>query len=63
MMPYFLVMKIQYKFTEKIATKGFDGKKDLSDPASHMTLTCAADYLIRSDGVFSTGNIACGMSQ
>ena len=43
-----LVMKIQYKVTENIIAKGFGGKKDMSDPAYRMMLTCAADCPMRS---------------
>ncbi len=43
-----LVMKIQYKVTEHIIAKGFGGKKDMSDPAYRMMLTCATDCPMRS---------------
>ena len=43
-----LVMKIQYMVTENIIAKGFGGKKDMSDPAYRMMLTCATDCPMRS---------------
>lgn len=49
-----LVMKIQYKVTELVIASGFDGKKDLSDPAYRMMITCATDCPMRSV-VISTG--------
>ena len=48
MMAHSLIMKIQYKVTELIISKGFDGKKDLSDPAYKMMLTMATDAPLRS---------------
>lgn len=42
------VMKIQYMVTENIIAKGFGGKKDMSDPAYRMMLTCATDCPMRS---------------
>lgn len=42
------VMKVQYKVTEGIIAKSFGGKKDLSDPAYRMMLTCATDCPMRS---------------
>ncbi len=42
------IMKIQYKVTENIIAKDFGGKKDLSDPAYRMMLTCATDCPMRS---------------
>lgn len=50
------VMKIQYKVTENIVAKSFGGKKDLSDPAYRMMLTCATDCPMRSV-VISSGGI------
>ncbi len=50
-----IVMKIQYKVTENIIAKGFDGKKDLSDPAYRMMLTCATDCPMRSVVLSSGG--------
>ena len=48
MKDYSIVMKIQYKVTEHIIAKGFGGKKDMSDPAYRMMLTCATDCPMRS---------------
>lgn len=42
------IMKIQYKVTENIIAKSFGGKKDMSDPAYRMTITCATDCPLRS---------------
>ena len=50
-----LVMKIQYKVTEGIVAKSFGGKKDLSDPAYRMMLTCATDCPMRSVVISSGG--------
>jgi len=49
------VMKIQYKVTEQIIAKSFGGKKDLSDPAYRMMLTCATDCPMRSVVISSGG--------
>lgn len=43
-----LIMKIQYKVTENIVAKSYGGKKDLSNPAYRMTLTCAVDCPLRA---------------
>jgi len=51
-----LVMKVQYKVTEKIVARGFGGKKDLTDPAYKMMLTCATDCPMRSV-IISSGGI------
>ncbi len=50
-----LVMRIQYKVTEGIIAKSFGGKKDLSDPAYRMMLTCATDCPMRSVIISSGG--------
>lgn len=50
-----LVMKIQYKVTENIIAKSFGGKKDLSDPAFRMMLTCAIDCPMRAAIITSGG--------
>ena len=50
-----LVMKIQYKVTENIIAKGFGGKKDMSDPAYRMMLTCAVDCPMRAAVISSGG--------
>lgn len=50
-----LIMKIQYKVTENIIAKSYGGKKDLSDPAYRMTLTCAVDCPLRASAISSGG--------
>lgn len=50
-----LVMKIQYKVTENIIAKSYGGKKDLSNPAYRMTLTCAIDCPLRAAAISSGG--------
>ena len=50
-----LVMKIQYKVTENIIAKSYGGKKDLSNPAYRMTLTCAVDCPLRAAAISSGG--------
>ena len=52
------IMKIQYKVTENIIAKDFGGKKDLSDPAYHMTLTCATDCPMRAVIINSGGSMS-----
>ena len=52
-----LIMKIQYKVTENIIAKGYGGKKDLSDPAYRMTLTCAVDCPLRASVINSGGSM------
>ena len=52
-----LIMKIQYKVTENIVAKSFGGKKDLSDPAYRMMLTCATDCPMRSVVISSGGTM------
>ncbi len=60
-----LVMKIQYKVTENIIAKSFGGKKDYSDPAFRMMLTCATDCPLRASVISSGGtlsdSVACGL--
>lgn len=67
MKPYSLMMKIQYKVTEHIIAKGFGGKKDMSDPAYKMMITCATDCPMRSAVISSGGamndSLAEGMLQ
>lgn len=50
-----LVMKIQYKVTEGIVAKSFGGKKDYSDPAFKMMLTCATDCPLRASVISAGG--------
>lgn len=52
------IMKLQYKVTENIIAKDFDGKKDLSDPAYRMTLTCATDCPMRAVIINSGGSMS-----
>lgn len=57
------VMKIQYMVTENIIAKGFGGKKDLSDPAYRMTLTCATDCPMRSVIISGGGAMSDSLAQ
>ncbi len=50
-----MVMKVQYKVTEHVIAKSFGGKKDLSDPAYRMMITCATDCPMRSVVLSSGG--------
>lgn len=52
------IMKLQYKVTENIIAKDFGGKKDLSDPAYRMTLTCATDCPMRAVIINSSGSMS-----
>lgn len=60
-----LVMKIQYMVTENIIAKSFGGKKDMSDPAYRMMLTCAVDCPMRaviiSGGDAMSDSMAAGL--
>ena len=58
-----LIMKIQYKVTENIVAKGFDGKKDLSDPAYRMMLTAATDCPMRSVIISSGGTMSDSLAK
>ncbi|MGN1026310.1 MAG: glycoside hydrolase family 3 C-terminal domain-containing protein, partial [Faecousia sp.] len=58
-----LIMKIQYKVTEKIIAKDFGGKKDLSDPAYRMMLICATDCPMRSVIINSSGSMNDAMAE
>ncbi len=58
-----LVMKIQYMVTESIIAKSFGGKKDLSDPAYRMTLTCATDCPMRSVIISGGGAMSDSLAQ
>ncbi|MDE7299617.1 MAG: beta-glucosidase, partial [Lachnospiraceae bacterium] len=53
-----LIMKIQYKVTEKIIAKSFGGKKDYSDPAFKMMMVCATDCPLRAMVISSGGVVA-----
>ena len=57
------VMKIQYKVTESIIAKSFGGKKDLSDPAYRMMITCATDCPMRSVVISSGGMMSDSLAQ
>ena len=63
MKPHSLMMKIQYKITENIIAKGFDGKKDFSDPAYRMMLTCATDCPMRSVVISSGGTMSDSLAK
>ncbi|MDD6033326.1 MAG: glycoside hydrolase family 3 C-terminal domain-containing protein, partial [Oscillospiraceae bacterium] len=56
------IMKIQYKVTENIIAKDFGGKKDLTDPAYRMMLTCATDCPMRSVIINSSGSMSDSMA-
>lgn len=58
MMDYSLIMKIQYKITEKIIAKSYGGKKDMSNPSYRMTLTCAVDCPLRASVISSGGTMS-----
>lgn len=58
-----LVMKIQYKVTEGIVAKSFGGKKDMSDPAYRMMLTCATDCPMRSVVISSGGMMSDSLAE
>ena len=57
------MMKIQYKVTEGIIAKSFGGKKDLSDPAYRMMLTCATDCPMRSVVISSGGMMSDSLAK
>lgn len=60
-----LIMKIQYMVTENIIAKSFGGKKDMSDPAYRMMLTCAVECPMRaviiSGGGAMSDSLAAGL--
>lgn len=58
-----LAMKIQYLVTKSIVTKGFGGKKDLSDPSYKMILTCSTDCPMRSVIISSNGAMRDSLAQ
>ena len=58
-----LVMKLQYKVTERIVAKGFGGKKDYSDPAFKMMMTCATDCPMRATVISAGGSMTEGVAQ
>ena len=58
-----LVMKIQYKVTERIIAKGFGGKKDMNDPAYRMMITCSTDCPMRSVIISSGGTMRDSLAQ
>ena len=58
-----LVMKLLYRATENRIAKGFGGKKDLSDPAYHMLLTCATDCPLRSIVISGGGAMNDSLAQ
>lgn len=58
-----LIMKIQYKVTEKIIAKSFGGKKDYSDPAFKMMMVCATDCPLRSVVISSGGIVTDSLAQ
>lgn len=58
-----LVMKIQYKVTEGIIAKSFGGKKDYSDPAFKMMMTCATDCPLRATVISAGGAMSDQLAQ
>lgn len=58
-----LIMKIQYKVTERIISKSFGGKKDYSDPAFKMMMVCATDCPMRSSVICSGGAMGDHVAQ
>ncbi len=49
------IMALQYWLTEGIISLGFHGRRDHSDPAFRMMVTCAADCPLRSMVISSRG--------
>lgn len=58
-----LVMKIQYKVTEGIIARSFGGKKNYSDPAFKMMMTCATDCPLRATVISAGGAMTDGVAQ
>lgn len=58
-----LVMKVQYKVTEGIIAKSFGGKRDHSDPAFKMMLTCATDCPLRASVISAGGAMSDQLAQ
>ena len=58
-----LIMKIQYKVTENIIAKSFDGKKDYSDPSFKMMMVCATDCPLRATVISSGGTMSDSLAQ
>ncbi len=57
------IMKIQYKVTENIIAKSFDGKKDYSDPSFKMMMVCATDCPLRATVISSGGAVSDSLAQ
>ena len=57
------MMKIQYKVTEGIIAKSFGGRKDMTDPAYRMMITCATDCPMRSVVISSGGMMKDSLAQ
>ncbi len=58
-----LIMKIQYKVTEKIVARSFGGKRDMSDPAYRMMLACAADCPMRAVIISTGGGVSDNVAE
>ena len=58
-----LIMKIQYKVTEKIVARSFGGKMDMSDPAYRMMLACAADCPMRAVIISTGGSVSDNVAE
>ena len=52
-----LIMKIQYKVTEKIISKSYGGKKDYNDPGFRMMMISSTDCPLRSSIINSGGTM------
>ena len=58
-----LIMKIQYKVTERIIAKSFGGKKDYSDPAFKMMMVCATDCPLRATIISAGGAMSDSLAK
>ncbi|MCM1561780.1 MAG: fibronectin type III-like domain-contianing protein [Butyrivibrio sp.] len=58
-----LIMKIQYKVTENIIAKSFDGKKDYSDPSFRVMMVCAVDCPLRATVILAGGSMSDSVAQ
>ncbi len=57
------VMKIQYMVTERIIAKSCGGKRDYSNPAFKMMVTCATDCPLRAIVINSGGAVSDKMAR
>lgn len=63
MMPHSLIMKIQYKVTENIISKAYDGVKDYSIPGFKMMMISSADCPLRASIINSSGTLSEKMAK